>query len=93
MKHPGVLRWLLFQDLNSTLADPAPDFSSKQAEEHHQKPTADLAAEDRHGQTCFCNGEPRLFVELLDLDRSQWAKKEFLKAEKERAGGQEDEVR
>ena len=83
---------LLFQDLYSSLPNPAPDLAGEQRKEHDEEPATNLASEDGHGETCLCHGEPGLFVELFYFDRAQGSEEEFLEGEEEGAGAEEKEV-
>jgi len=92
MKQSRICRRLLLKYLNAPFANPTPNFSSEQCEKHHKKPSADFATKDGHCEACLGDGEPRLFIELFDLDGAEGAVEELLQEEEEGAYGDEDEV-
>lgn len=87
-----VCRWLLLEDFDAALANPAPDFTGDEGGEHDEEEGADVVAEDSHGEAGLGDGEPGLFVKLLDFDRAQSTKAQALEAVHEGAIDEEEEV-
>lgn len=68
MEYTGILRWLLFQDVHSTLSYPSPYFACQKQHKYCKHPTTNIVAERRHSQKSVENSIPGLFRKLFNLD-------------------------
>jgi hypothetical protein len=87
-----VRRGLLFENLDSPIANPAPNLASDESRKHDEEPGADLLSKYGHSQTCLGDGEPGTLGKLFDFDGTEGSKAESRKAVEEGAIEQEGEV-
>ena len=92
MEEARVGGGLLLEDLEATVAYPAPDLARHEEGEHDEEPGADLLPEDGHGQAGLGDGDPGSVGELVDLDGAELAEAEALEAVHEGAVEDVDEV-
>lgn len=92
MEKPRVGRWLLLEELDSTVTYPAPDFSSNEGGKHDKKPGAYLFSKDGHCQARLGDSEPSALSKLLDFNGSQGAITDKSKAIYEATVKQQSEV-
>lgn len=92
MEQPGVGGGLLFEHLDTTLADPSPDLARDERREHDQEKGANLLPEYSHGEAGFGDGKPGPLVELLNFDGSEGSVEESLQAVHKGSIDDEDEV-
>lgn len=83
---------LLFDELDAAGPDPLPNLASNETDKHDEEPHAHIVAEDGHGQKCFGDGEPGVFVQALDLHGAKRTIKEALESKHEGCCEEEDEV-
>lgn len=92
MEKSWVRGWLLFQNIHSPLANPAPDLPGQQQHEHRQEPAPDVLSEARHRQQRIEYGIPGFFAKVFDFDRAERSIEQPLERKHKSAGADEEEV-
>ena len=92
MEQAWIRRRLLFENFDSAIANPSPNLPSYKSNKHYQEPRSHILPEYCHSQARLCNGKPCLFIQLLDLDRSQGSVAQSLKSIHQSSIDEEDQV-
>jgi hypothetical protein len=92
MEESGIGRRLLFENLDSAVADPSPDLTANKGREHDEEPGANFVPEYGHREAGLGNGEPGSFGELLDFHGAEPPKEYSRHRPEKQAIDEENEV-
>jgi hypothetical protein len=92
MEQTRILWRLLFENIDATFADPAPDLASEKKDKDGKHPASDLIPQRGHGQEGVEDSIPGLFREVFDFDGAKGAIEETLESIDEATGSDESEV-